>query len=64
MHELKYSVFLAGNGWAVYEVATQRVMEVDGRPQAGLRFRTAASSATLLNASAAGKARAATAKAA
>ena len=28
MHELKYSVFLAGNGWAVYEDVPPEFLEL------------------------------------
>jgi hypothetical protein len=37
------------NGWAVYELATRRVVELDGVAQAGLRFAAAEQAARLLN---------------
>ena len=49
MHDLRFSVYLARNGWAVYELATRRVVELDGVPQAGLRFALAEKAARLLN---------------
>jgi hypothetical protein len=52
MTDLRFSLFLAKNGWAVYELATKRVVAVDGIPQAGLKFASAEQAARLLNASA------------
>jgi len=49
MRDLQFSLFLAANGWAVYEVATKRVVEIDGVRQAGLRFPLAEQAARLLN---------------
>lgn len=49
MTDLRFSVFLARNGWAVYEVATKRVVEIDGVQQTGLPFKSAESSARRLN---------------
>ena len=51
MYDLRFSLFLAKNGWAVYELATRRIVELDGVPQAGLRFAAAAQAARLLNSS-------------
>ena len=51
MTDLRFSLFLAKNGWAVYELATQRVVALDGIPQAGLKFASAEHAARLLNAS-------------
>ena len=50
MTDLRFSLFLAKNGWAVYELATKRVVAVDGIPQAGLKFASAERAARLLNA--------------
>ena len=44
-----YGVVLANNGWAIYERATNRLVEVDGIPQLGLGFGAAAKTARLLN---------------
>ena len=49
MTDLRFSVFLARNGWAVYEVATKRVVEVDGVQQTGLPFKSAETAARRLN---------------
>src|SRR5438552_18790546 len=49
MHDLRFSVYLARNGWAVYELATRRVVELDDVPQAGLRLALAEKAARLLN---------------
>jgi hypothetical protein len=49
MQDLRFSLFLAKNGWAVYELATRRVVELDGVAQAGLRFAVAERAARLLN---------------
>ena len=54
MYDLKFSLFLARNGWAVYELATKRIIELDGVPQAGLRFASAERAARLLNSDAYG----------
>ena len=50
MTDLRFSLFLVKNGWAVYELATKRVVAVDGVPQAGLKFASAERAARLLNA--------------
>jgi len=45
----QYSLFLAKSGWAVFEKASLRVVEIDGVPQIGLKFGSAERAATLLN---------------
>jgi hypothetical protein len=45
----QYSLFLAKSGWAVFEKASLRVVEIDGVPQIGLKFGPAERAATLLN---------------
>ena len=49
MQDLRFSLFLAKDGWAVYELATRRIVELDGVAQAGLRFAAAEQAARLLN---------------
>ncbi len=45
----KFGVHLAKKGWAVYEIATRRLVEIDGVPQIKLSFSVAEKAARLLN---------------
>jgi hypothetical protein len=46
---VKFGVHLAKKGWAVYEIATRRLVEIDGVPQIKLSFSMAEKAARLLN---------------
>ena len=47
--QVKFGVHLAKKGWAVYEIATRRLVEIDGVPQIKLSFSMAEKAARLLN---------------
>ena len=50
MQDMRYGVHLAKAGWAVYEIATSRLIAIDGIRQTGLKFGAAEQTACRLNA--------------